>query len=240
VTISVVQTKIVANGYTGSFGANVGAGNSVLLAVSAFVGGGTPISSSAPTFGGSPVTGAAKLAEVQHNSSATLYTAIWLLPNVAGGAASFGLTVTGQTNLASTGIIAYEAAGLGAAPTLDQSSTGHAGSGIAISSGPSGNITAAPEFVLGAYCCDSGSTGPPGAPWTSLDISAVAVACAGYQIPLSSGSSFTYTGTQSASDIWSAAVVTVAPTPAAPVAGFGNQQQSGRSMLRKRLWYADV
>lgn len=208
--VAVVQSATIANATSGSFGSNVGAGNTVFLVICCFNTTGNTISSSAPTFGGSPASGAVKLKESQSNSAGTesAYTATWMLPNLAGGAASVGITVTNGTVNANTGLLLYEVSGLGTNPTLDQSNSGEATSGTALSSGASGAITQAPEFVLGAWEANQGSTAP-GAPWTSQFISGAGVGLTGYQIPGSSGSSYTFSGTGNASGLWAATIVTV-------------------------------
>jgi hypothetical protein len=213
VTISVVQTKTVGSGYSGSFAGNVTAGNAVVLCVSAFHSTFDTISTSNPVFNGGSVSGSAKLAEVQQGSGGVLYTAIWIMPNVAGGAASFGITVSGQTNIAGAGLVAYEVSGLGTAPTLDTSSTGQNTSGTAMTSGASGAIAAAPELIVGAYACNGGTASDaiPGAPWTSSQVSGTGVGVAGYQVALSSGGTYTYSATQATSNPWSAAVTAIAP-----------------------------
>lgn len=220
--VAVVQSALIANATSGSFGSNVTAGNTVFLTVCCFNTTGNTISSSNPTFGGSPASGAVKLKEAQSNSAGTesAYTATWMLPNLAGGAASVGITVTNGTVNANTGLLLYEVSGLGSNPTLDQSNSGSATSGTAISSGASGAITQAPEFVLGAWEANQGSTAP-GAPWTSQFISGAGVGLTGYQIPSSSGASFTFSGTGNASGLWAATIVTVYAGSSGVSASFG-------------------
>jgi hypothetical protein len=222
VTISVVQSTTVASAFSGNFAANVTAGNTVFIAVVTFNTSNVTISSSAPTFAGSSVPGALQLFTIQATFNAgagTVYCSVWMLPAVAGGSKAVGVTVTNGTTGTNVGLLIYEVAGLGATPALDKSSTGQAASTTAVSSGSSGNITQAPEFVIGAAAIWNGMP-PPTSPWTSQGIGASPdSACAGYQIPTSSGSAYTYSGTQATGgDPWSAGVATVYAQTAVAVA----------------------
>lgn len=218
-TISVVQATVLPSAFSGSFASNVTAGNTVYLVIAAFSSSNVVISSSNPVFAGSPVTGAVKLAEAQSPySSFTVYTATWMLPDVSGGSASVGVTVTNGTANSATGLLIYEAAGLGATPAEDQSSTG-AGNSANISSGASGAITQAPEFILGAFVSLNGPGTVPGSPWTSQAISGGNEAAAGYQVATSPGGTYTYSATQS-SAVWAASVVTVYPAASSVTGSF--------------------
>ena len=132
--ITVPQVQLVTNAYTGSFGSNVTAGDSVLLLVVSYNTSNVTISSSSPTFNGSPVTGSQLLKDQQspYAASATTYAALWMLPNVSGGAKPFGITVTNGLSSGNTGIWALDVAGLGTTPLLDQSqpASGSTGTGM--------------------------------------------------------------------------------------------------------------
>lgn len=210
-TISVVQTQTVSAAWSGNFGVNVTAGNTIFLVATGYDSAGNVISSSAPTFNGGSVSGAAKLFEDSGlNGAFNDYAAAWMLPNVAGGATGFGVTVTNSAAISNVGVVAYEVSGLGTAPVTDQ--LNHAnGLSSAVSSGASGNITRAPEFVLGGVVQDNSVATIPGAPWASTSINPGGGnnSFAGYQIPVSSGSSYTYSATAGGAAMWAAGVVTV-------------------------------
>lgn len=217
--ITVVQAAQAGNGagsnpQGGDFGGNVTAGNSVLLAVTTFSSSNVSITSSSPTLGGAPVTGASKIAEVQsaYTASFTAYVAIWLLPNTGGGATSFGLSLTnGVTANSQIGLLAWEVSGLGTLPALDQSHTG-SGAGASASSGTTGATTVDAEIVLGVIMGLDGLTGTPASPagYANQNIGgAQDASVGGYQIQSSSGSTYAYANANGGSNVWAAAVVTV-------------------------------
>ena len=111
---------------------------------------------------------------------------LWMLPNCPGGSAAVAITVTDGTTSSLCGLIAYEVAGLGTAPTLDKSSSAVSNSN-APNSGTTAAITSAPEFILGGVALNPGITAGP-AGWTSLAITGgAAPVWASYQIAASSG-----------------------------------------------------
>ena len=204
--ITVPQNQPVTNAYSGSFGGNVTAGDSVFLLVASFNTSNVTISSSAPTFGGSPVTGSALLVSQQSPYAAgqTNYVAVWMMPNVAGGAASFAVTVTNGLSSGNTGIWALDVAGLGAYPTLDQSNTGNGSTGTATVT--SGSITQAPELVMAVAKQAATTLTGPGV-WTDQTLG---TAISGYQIPVSSGSGYTFApGGSGGAQPWSEVIATV-------------------------------
>jgi hypothetical protein len=209
VTISVVQSVAINNGYSGNFGTAVTAGSSIAEAVTGHNGTASDISTSSPLYNGGSVTGASKLVEQNSPSEAgAAYSSIWLLPDVAGGGTSLSITITNSPAASYVGIIAYEVAGLGSSPTVDKSNS-NTGSGTEDqNSGASGNITQGPEFVLGTVTQDGtiGSSYPPSG-WTSMNVGTTN-SVAGYQIPASSGGSYTYDlGAGSAH--WTGAIATI-------------------------------
>ncbi|HXZ74680.1 MAG TPA: hypothetical protein VEH31_27955 [Streptosporangiaceae bacterium] len=234
--ISVAQTLAVPGGFSGSFSGNVAAGDSVVAAIMAFEPNGPIPSSSAPTFGGSPVTGAVKITDNHGiNVTTAIYAALWLLPALPGGAASVGFTMINTTPTGNSGLIAWDVAGLGPAPAVDVFNSG-GGSGTAVSSGTAGPISHVPEFVAGTFATNFFTTGGPDVAWTDTALGAAGAGEAGYQIPVAPGGSYAYTGTQTAPDVWAACVAAIyAPPPAAFVTAGG-----GRSMLARTLALADI
>jgi len=216
VTITVVQAKTgTGTGKTVTFNSDVTAGNSVVLAGMFFSASNVTISSSAPLFGGSAVTGAVKLADIQSPflSGQTDYDFLWLLPDLPGGSAVVSITVTNGTAGANTGLVGWEVAGLGASPSLDKKSTGAApaGGSTAAASGSTGAITSAPEFIAACMGTQNQFTAAPGSPWTVTAVGDGSFAQAGYQIAASSGGAYNFTGTVT-SGMWAAAVAAVAAT----------------------------
>jgi hypothetical protein len=206
---AIVQVEPVNDGWTGSFGSDVAAGDSIVLVATGYNGSsGASITFGSPTFGGSPVTGAAELISAAGANDAL---SIWLLPDVAGGAASFGITV-GDSNTGSfVGVIAYDISGLGAAPVLDQSSSDDGSGASDQSSGACGDITGAPEIIIGALVQDSTiGVGYPPAGWTSTGLpgNSSLNSVAGYQIAASPGGSYSYDAGIGAAN-WAAAVITL-------------------------------
>jgi hypothetical protein len=209
VTVSVVQAAAVSSGFTGaaSFGAPVTAGNSVVITALGYNGGGNGPSYSNPLLGGSSVTGASQLGWEQTTvGGGNVAVVAFLLPNVAGGETTVALTASSN----SASIIAYEVAGLGASPSLDQSAQ-NSGTAGTQSAGPTGAITSAAEIVIGISAGFGNGPAPPGSPWTSV-ASGDGNGAAGYQLPGSAGGTYTWSTPGANSNIWGALVVTVKAT----------------------------
>jgi hypothetical protein len=237
--ISIVQATTVPDAFSGSFGSPVTAGNAVFIIPVTFSASNVMISSSAPKFAGALASGSEILTgsgvQSAYNGGATVYTAVWMLPNLGGGSASVGLTVTNGALNSAVGLLLYEVAGLGAAPVVDQRSSGSDVS-TAVSSGATGNTVVPAELVLGAVATLNAMP-LPGAPWTSQGITSGFSAISGYQIQSAAGNSYTFSGTSGGAGVWAAGAVTVAPGTGALS---GNQQTPGRSMLKKWLMYEDL
>lgn len=207
--ISVVQSRVInQGGYSGSFGVNVTAGNSVILVATGAVFAAIA-SSSNPTFAGSPVTGAVKLYEIESAGGATgggNYTTAWLLPNVAGGSAAVAITITNVFG-GNFGLFGYEVSGLGATPTTGPASTGTAESGTALSSG---SITPGAAIIIGSGACltSTSMTGPT-SPWTTIAMTGND-SLASSQV--SAGGAVTWQATAAASTIWTAGIAAIAAT----------------------------
>jgi len=211
VTISVVQAAEANDGWDGTFGSDVSAGDSIVLVATGYNNSdGATITFADPVFDGSPVTGATELIRV---SGVTDALSVWLLPDVAGGADSFGITVGNSDTGPYVGTIAYDVSGLGASPALDQSASDDGTGTSDQNSGASGDITSAPQIIVGGLVQDGtiGAGWPPSG-WTSAGLPGNGSynTVAGYQIAASSGGSYAYDmGDGDAS--WAAAVVTIKP-----------------------------
>src|SRR5581483_4711143 len=173
VTIAVVQSKAFSGASSGSFTADITATSAVMLWIFQYTTSGAAMSSSAPTFNGSasgftPV----KIMEAQSPGTNAVYGACWMLPDLAGGAASIGITASGGVVDGNVGMVAIEVSGLGAAPQLDAGATPNpevtALASGTVASGPTGAITASPELILGMAVIFGATFAAPGSPWTSL------------------------------------------------------------------------
>lgn len=227
--ITVVQAAQLGNppttAYPLTLGAGTTAGNMLLIGVTSFASSNVAISSSAPTLGGSGVSGTVKLAEVQSafTASLTAYAAIWMLPNVSGGGTAVASTVTnGVTSNSQIGLMGWEVSGIGTTPVLDQSSTA-SGASTSATSGTSGATTVAAEIILGVLVGLDGLTGSPTTPasYTNQNITSGpggTASVGGYQIQSSAGSTYAYANANGGTDVWAGAVVTVAAAAAAPPA----------------------
>lgn len=215
--ISVVQTatafSLSGTAWSATFGSNVTANNTIVLAVLTFNSTNVVISTSSPLFGGASVTGSSKLAEVQSAYSGfTTYAALWLLPVVSGGSATTGITVTNGTNNNQTGLIAWEVAGLGTTPALDQSSTS-SGASTSATSGTTPATTNASDIVVGALVGLDGLTGTPTSPsggYTNTAIfAAQSASVGGYQVQTVAGGTYTYANANAGTDQWAGAVAAI-------------------------------
>ena len=145
-------------------------------------------------------------------------TSGWVLPNCPGGVTAINF---GTANIAlNAASIAYEISGLGPSPVVDVSSSRNDDSGIdVLSSGPSGNTTTAPAFVIGGMTAYNGSGLAPDG-FTSTVGGAGGGGWAGYQIATTAGNSYTWTQSDVTANGWTAGVAAlVAAAPAGtPVA----------------------
>ncbi|HEV2412228.1 MAG TPA: hypothetical protein VGS28_00275 [Candidatus Saccharimonadales bacterium] len=207
-SISVVQTATSQTG-TATFASNVTAGNSVVLVAYATATAGTVISVSGLKLGGQSVNGSVVLQGFQSNNSGitSVGHSIWLMPNCPSGSSSvsWGFTPSG-TGMTATGTIAYEVAGLGNNPIVTMGNAATT-TGTAVDSGATGQLQFANEFVLAAAAIEGGSASAPGG-WTATN-NGVNNYWAGYQIASSAGTSYDWAQTGSASNYWTAGVISV-------------------------------
>src|ERR1035441_3016083 len=184
------------------------AGNCLVVCIASY-GSGLIGSISGITLGGSAGNFAA-LAAVNGNPVGSDSSAafIWADPNCAGGQTS--VVISGSDlSVASGGggVVIYEISGLPTSSVLDKSSTGGDSTiGSAWSSGATATTTVANEIWIGCGATDYTGTGPS-SPWTNT-VPGSGLGRAGYQIVTSVGAA-TYSGTQSTSGTWAAAVVTL-------------------------------
>jgi hypothetical protein len=215
VAITVVQSKALSSSsWSGSFNGNVTAGSTVFLFAFQYTNSGAAMGSGSPAFGGNATPGASMLLQQQGPGTATVYGTIWMLPDLPGGAASCALTSTGGIVDTNVGIIGIEVSGLGASPQLDPGASPNpetgSGTSTALSSGATGDITAAAEIIVALAIPYGTSVTLPGGAWSGLETGSGQCA-AGWQVPGSSGGSYTYTATGGSAQSWAAGVAAVEP-----------------------------
>ena len=204
-TITVVQVVAAETSsntaYTATFTSNVTAGNSVILNATGATANNTSLSSSNPTFNGSSVTGSALAKDVSlASSSGSVYEAIWIMPNVAGGAKGVGLTVANNTYSGdgSTGLVAWEVSGLGTSPVVDRTAS-NTGTGTSGNTGTTAAITQAPEIVIAGVVWYGTLPTKLGSPWTDSQFGQD-YSIGSQQIVASSGGTYSYATTSSSSE----------------------------------------
>jgi len=218
--ISVAQSGQAGAGggnWAVTLGSPTTSGNTLFYVATAYQTSGAAPASSAPTLGGSPVSGAANLAETQDSAFIRLYVAIWMLPDVPGGQTACSITMANSQTINNVGLGVYEVSGLGASPALDQSSLGNSASApsTAVDSGTTGTTAHAAEFVLGGASIDQ-NTGAGAAGFTSMSFGGNTNSWSGYQIVSSTGT-FDWAQTAGSAANWAAVIVTVAtPPPPSP------------------------
>jgi hypothetical protein len=127
--------------------------------------------------------------------------------DIAGGTTECSFEPGGSTSAAS--IFAWEIEGdLPAILVIDQQNAAAANSGEAVSSGPTGDITAAPEIIFGAGVAYGVGIGEPTGGWTYLSDEA-GYCWAGYQTAAEEGSSYTWGQTASSTATWAALAFTL-------------------------------
>jgi hypothetical protein len=228
--IGIVQSVAIGGAWSGSFGSNVGAGNTVYLFGYQYTTAGAAMSSSGPQFNGAAVGSATQLISGQGPGTDTVYGTVWQLPDLAGGAASFALTPSGGTVDSNVGIIALEVSGMGTTPALDAGATPNpspgSGNSAAVSSGTTGAITSSPELILGLGAQFGGVLTLPGAPWGGL-LTPSGFCAAGWQVAASSGGTYAYAPATSVTESWYASVAALEPAGSAGITAAGGLAMAG-------------
>lgn len=228
--IGVAQTK-TGTGSGSSVSVTLTATGSGNCLVVAFLNSGT----SAPTVSGMTIGGSSSnfgALVTKSSASSGMQVSIWACPSCPSGQTA--LVVNGSNfgaGGAAAGVVAYEVSGLAAtlAGLLDQSSSGN-GSGTSWSSGATPSTTAASEFVVGAFAGLAGTPTGPSSPWANTSPQTAQVA--GQQVSSSTGA-FTYSGSNTTSGAWAAAVVTLFP---AGLAGTGNRAILNQAVMRSAVF----
>ena len=214
---NVNQTHSVDQVYSDNFTTAPPAGNSVLLAVTAFSTAGATISSSAPQFGGAGVPGAVQVFAAQSSSANRVYAALWLLPAVGNGAAtSYSITVTNGGTATTVGLHGLDIGGLGPAPVVDLNpapATGTTGN-------PDTGTTAAAAFaneLVVAIAVEFGVTLTiVGGAWNETLSHVNNDTYTAYQVVSGAGSTFRYNPAGTGAD-WVAGIASIAPATAGGV-----------------------
>lgn len=241
-TISIVQSIAFNGAWSGSFDSDVTAGNTVFLF--GFQYNNPTMSSSDPEFDGASVPGASQLFFGQ-SSASYVYGTVWMLPDLAGGAASVSLAHTGGTVDGNVGMVAIEVSGLGASPELDSGATPNPETGTgttgSVTSGSTGDITGSPELIVAAAIAYGQPAGTP-SPWTTLKADPSNNTVAAWQVVTSPGGAYDFTG-DTVSTGWFAGVAAVVAAvtnitgtgtvtmPLMAVAGTGDEMIAGAAAV---------
>lgn len=197
-TISVVQT-VKSNSATVTIAATGGAGSNALLVTVNSFGTATP-SISSVKLGSASLTAAVTKIFTSGGDSAGSW--IYYLAGIATGQTTVTITGTGLVLTSGDGgVCVQEVSGLATSSVLDKTNSGGASS-ASWSSGSSGTLSQASEFVLATVAADSPSS-PAG--WTNNSDSGGGW-ITGYQI-VSATTALTYSGTATSGD-WAAGIAT--------------------------------
>jgi hypothetical protein len=216
-TISVVQSVYVSLDTQGNFNSDVTAGNSIVLVPAIYSNAGSgAISTSDPQFGsvGNSVPGTMLVSNMSpYENSDAVYTAIWLLPDVAGGSSFFRLNGSYPSPGGPHGTLAFEIAGLGSAPQLDPaggvaSATGYSAT---VNSGACPPITQPEEIIFGFGHILSVNLSTPSAAWTAVIGGTDPDFWVGYQIVDVPGSAYDWSQTGTTTGTWGAGIAAICP-----------------------------
>jgi hypothetical protein len=215
--ISVVQSAYFPFNIEGTFDNDVAAGNSVVLMPALYTAAtsGT-FSTSNPQFGslGNSVPGTALVQGTGPYVSGYGwgYTAVWLLPDLPGGATYVRVDASIPSPGGPLGMFAYEVAGLGATPQLDPGGgvASAAGFTASLDSGACPAITAAPEIIFGfGHIYDEALSAPRGA-WTTMTGGGPeGNFWSGYQIATGPGGTYDWSQAAASAGSWGSAVVAI-------------------------------
>ena len=242
--ISLNQPPVVLGTWAGTIPAPAQNLDTLLYVVTAYSVAGAAMSSSNPLYNGSPIPGAVKV-ESQSPGVGSVYTAIWVLPSVPGGAVApvpAAVTVTGADipgDQNTVGLTVYDAIIPGTGALIDKSSTA-SGSGTALTTGPTGPITELPELILGSLVTFGQTTQPVGAPWTEPPQLSDQFQLSGYQVITAGNASYTYAQSDGALAGWAGAIVAVYAPPApagSPLVAVSGADSDRPGLFRKPfLW----
>jgi len=238
-TISVVQSAYFPYNTEGMFSGDVTAGNSIVLIPALY----TPttsgtFSTSNPQFGslGNSVPGTALVQGTSPyvpGAPGWGYTALWLLPNVPGGATYVRVDATYPNTGGPLGMFAYEVAGLGATPQLDPAGgvASAVGFNTTVESGACPAITKAPEIIFGYGHIYGVTLSAPSGAWTTIAGGGFTNFWSGYQIATGPGGTYDWSQAAATSGSWGSAVVAIADPPAQTAS---QRQLSERERLRNQ------
>jgi hypothetical protein len=215
--ISVVQSVYIPYNTQGNFNNDVTPGNSIVLIPAIFTNAtsGT-FSTSDPQFGsvGNSVPGTMLVQNTSpYENSAAVYTAIWLLPNVAGDATLVRLNGSYPSPGEPHGMFAYEIAGLGAAPQLDPAGgvSSATGNSATVASGACPPITQPAEIIFGFGHIYSVNLSAPASAWAAVIGGTDPDFWTGYQITEASGGGYDWSQAAASTGTWGAGVAAICP-----------------------------
>jgi hypothetical protein len=237
--ISVVQSTYIPFNIEGNFANDVAPGNSIVLIPGLYTAATSgSFTTSNPQFGspGNSVPGTQLVqgtGTIPPGGPGYGYTALWLLPAVAGGATYVRVDCTFPSPGGPLGMFAYEVSGLGAAPQLDPAGgvASAVGDSTAIASGACPAITQAPEIIFGfGHIYDVTLSAPTGG-WTTIIGGGVQNFWAGYQIAPTSGGTYSWSQTANSVGSWGSAVTAICAKP--PAAAAMRLQRAERERLHR-------
>jgi hypothetical protein len=198
-SISEIQFVKIDAASSGSFGSDVGAHSVLLLWQFAYTTSGATISTSSPTFDSVSGAGPVKAMEAQSPGGDAVYGVLWVLPPPSGGwpssAGPLATTVTNGNVDDNVAMFIAEFAVTGNSLIVDTGASPNPATGAEASgdlaSGSTGDITTAPELILGMGVGFGFDLSEVGAPWTELRSGSDLCVC-GYQVAASSGGSYSY------------------------------------------------
>lgn len=238
--ISVVQSVYIPFNIEGNFNNDVAPGNSIVLIPGLYTAANSgTFSSSNPQFGsaGHSVPGTQLVqgtGPIVPGAPGYGYTALWLLPDVPGGATFVRVDCTIPSPGGPLGMFAYEVAGLGSSPQLDPAGgvASAVGSVTNVRSGACPAITQAPEIIFGfGHIYDVTLSAPSGG-WTATAGGGVQNFWAGYQIATAPGGTYSWSQTANTTGSWGSAVTAICAQPSGGPAA-SRLQVAERARLRK-------
>lgn len=222
------------SGVNGLFGSPLGAGNTVLMAGTAF-NSGTDITSSAPTINAVVIAAGQKLQEGNSPTptSALVYEGIWSVPTGAGGGTQMGLSYASGGGATQNSLLAIEVSGLPASLTVTTDTGFGTGAGPA-DSGSVGPIAAGGGAIFAAAVAYAEALTPPGLPWATMAGNSTFDQI-GWQFPAAGGGSYDFACALAAAGNFVAGIVAITPAGAVTVIPVPAIGESDRSSLRRLL-----
>lgn len=236
-TLSVVQSKAITDTTSGSFTTATTAGNTVAVVLTTEMVSNVTIALTGVTLGGSADNFAQAVAVQSGYSGRTMYSAIWVDGNCAGGQTAIALSGT-NLNLTpgnDNGFVILEIAGTVVSATLasilDQFTSNSATTGTAVSTGTTAATTQANEIAIGGFAGNDALTSFTSG-WTAIQENdgGGVFAAGGYKILTTTGTQ-AFGCTQASSGPFAGSIITLkaaaSGTTSSGSAGTGSLGVSG-------------